>query len=142
MNVFAILASWLQQNSIDPNAIKLSIMAVTGLAKDALHIYVGLMAFLLIAAFRDARLGSKLALFTVLLAAGAGEAVDHSLDYMIPHGEFHLDDGHWHDIWNTCFWPIVLFLLARFMRLNPARKAEEGSGTPPESGNGADEPLE
>jgi len=26
-------------------------------------------------------------------------------------------DRNWHDIWNTCFWPAVLFILARYTRL-------------------------
>ena len=27
------------------------------------------------------------------------------------------DAAHWHDIWNTMFWPAVLFGLARFTRI-------------------------
>ncbi|HEU0100117.1 MAG TPA: hypothetical protein VFQ67_15260 [Allosphingosinicella sp.] len=94
---------------------KVALVQLLGLPKDALHIYVGLAVFLLAAALSRRSLASRLPIAAVAAAALAGEIWDlldtHSAGAR-PHW-----DRNWHDIWNTCFWPAVLFVLARYTRL-------------------------
>jgi hypothetical protein len=94
---------------------KLWIAASAGLPKDALHIYVGLTVFLVAAALLRDRLGSWRPLAAVVAAALAGEAWDVADTWGA--GQTVAWARNWHDIWNTCFWPTVLFLLARYTRL-------------------------
>lgn len=94
---------------------KIALVQLFGLPKDALHIYVGLAVFLASAALFRRPLGSWLPIAAVVVAAAAGEAwdlIDTSASGARPHW-----DRNWHDVWNTCFWPAVLFLLARYTRL-------------------------
>jgi hypothetical protein len=96
-------------------SIKLAIVAHTGLSKDALHIYVGLSVYVLVALFVKKSMRSLLPVAAVAVLACAGELVDI------------IDDvrslGYWrweaslHDIANTLAWPVVLCLLARYTRL-------------------------
>ncbi|MFS2110032.1 hypothetical protein ACCC88_10120 [Sphingomonas sp. Sphisp140] len=86
-----------------------------GLAKDALHIYVGLTLFLGAALAFRWPLRSWKPLAVVLAAALLGEAWDLR-DSLVHHTRIDLW-GNWHDIWNTMFWPVVLLLLARTTRL-------------------------
>ena len=90
---------------------KLWLMQLLGLPKDALHIYVGLAIFLLSAALFRWPLRSWKPLGAVVAAAFAGEAWDIIDNWRI--GVAPLWGRSWHDIWNTCFWPSVLFLVAR-----------------------------
>ena len=120
---------------LDPNMIKLWLVSQSGLAKDALHIYVGMLLFVGIALTRARRLRSKLAWGVVFCAAIAGELMDGWVEH---HGGLVQPPGaHWHDIWNTLFWPTALFLLARSGALGPPPVA-----VTPASGDDADEPLE
>lgn len=85
------------------------------LSKDALHIYVGLAVFLLVVAVARKGLRSGLAMLAVVLVAVAGELLDL-------RDEFRLHERiKWlaslHDLVNTCFWPLVLWLLARYTRV-------------------------
>jgi hypothetical protein len=100
-------------------SIKLAIITHTGLSKDALHVYVGLSIYLLVALFVKKSMRSLLPVAAVAAVACAGEVVDM------------IDDirslGYWrwgasvHDIGNTLVWPVVLFLLARYTRLIGSR---------------------
>jgi hypothetical protein len=94
---------------------KLWLAASSGLPKDALHIYVGLTAFLLAAALMRVPLRSWRPLAAVLLVALAGEAWD--VADTLRAGQPVASARNWHDVWNTCFWPAMLFLLARYTRL-------------------------
>ncbi len=94
---------------------KLAAIEATNLSKDALHIYVGLgvMLFVVIVLRKSLRDWQPLA--AVLLAALAGEIWDVADTYT--HGGTPCFDANWKDIWNTLFWPAVLFGLARFTRV-------------------------
>ena len=94
---------------------KLSIMALVDLPKDALHIYVGLLVFLAAAALLKRPLGSRIPILAVLLVALAGELWD-VIDTANAREQIHWW-RNWHDVWNTMFWPTVLFLLARYTRV-------------------------
>ena len=94
---------------------KIWLSQAIGLPKDALHIYVGLIVFLLAAALFRQPLRGRFPILAVIAAALAGEAWDivetHAAGQRIAWWR------SWHDVWNTCFWPGVLFLLARFTRV-------------------------
>ena len=94
---------------------KVAVAAALGLPKDALHIYVGLFVFLVAAALFRRPLSSWLPLVAVLVAALAGELWD-LIDTWNAGGRPVLL-RNWHDVWNTLFWPVVLFLLARYTRV-------------------------
>lgn len=94
---------------------KLSLAAWAGLPKDALHIYVGMAVFLLAAALLRAPLRSWRPLAAVVIAALVGEAWDVADTWSA--GQKVAWWRNWHDVWNTCFWPTILFLLARYTRL-------------------------
>lgn len=92
-------------------AIKLAIVSVLGLSKDALHVYTGLAVFLVTAVVLRKPLRSFLPLFIVIAVAVSGELLDRHDDIA--------SLGHWrwqaslHDVLNTLFWPSVLWFLAR-----------------------------
>jgi len=94
---------------------KLWIMHMAGLPKDALHIYVGLLVFLAAAALTKRPLGSRVPILAVLLVALAGELWD-VVDTINAHKRIFWW-RNWHDVWNTMFWPTMLFLLARYTRV-------------------------
>lgn len=94
---------------------KAFVLEATDLSKDALHIYVGLGAMLLVViAFRKP-MSDWRPLAAAGLAAVAGELWDLIDTFM--HGGAPRWSGNWKDVWNTMFWPTILFGLARFTRV-------------------------
>ena len=90
-------------------------MEASNLGKDALHVYVGLAVMLLVViAFRRS-LGDWRPLAAVALASVAGEVWDVIDTWS--HGGSPRWDANWKDIWNTMFWPTILFGLARFTKV-------------------------
>jgi hypothetical protein len=98
---------------------KLSVIEATGLEKDALHIYFGLALFLFVRLVWRARGGWLVAWLAVLAMACGGEWLDLTAE--ASRSAIQPDAAHWHDIWNTMFWPTVLLLVSRW--LQPAAKA-------------------
>ena len=94
---------------------KLVLMDATDLAKDALHIYVGLGVMLIVAIAFKRSLSDWRPLAAVALASVAGEIWD--VVDTFAHGATPRWNANWKDIWNTMFWPTVLFGLARFTRV-------------------------
>lgn len=96
-------------------ALKLDIVGLTGLSKDALHVYVGLGVWLLAAALFRRSITTLRPWLAVLIVAMGIEAFDAFDDWV------QLGRWRWkaslHDVVNTVFWPTVLALLARFTRL-------------------------
>lgn len=96
-------------------SLKLLVIQATGLSRDALHVYLGMLVFLLSAAILRKRIGSPAPWVAATVAACALEALDARDDMQL--------FGHWrigasaHDIVNTMFWPTVLFLIARYSRM-------------------------
>jgi hypothetical protein len=96
-------------------SFKHEVVQFAALSKDALHIYVGLIIFLVVAAIARKGLRSGVAVLAVLVVAVAGEVLDLRDEW---HSREHLN--WWasiHDLVNTCFWPLVLWLLARYTRI-------------------------
>jgi hypothetical protein len=96
-------------------SLKLDVVAATGLSKDALHVYLGLAAWLLGAALFRRSITSLRPWLVALAVAGIIEGFDAFDDWM------QLGRWRWraslHDVINTVFWPTVLALLARYTRL-------------------------
>ena len=91
---------------------KLWLGGLIGLSKDALHVYVGLTVFLLTALLFRVPLRDVRPLAAVFLVAIAGEIWD-LLERVSPDQD-PFWAANWHDLWNTMFWPTMLFVLARF----------------------------
>lgn len=102
---------------------KLWVIALTGLSKDALHVYVGLTLFFGSALLFKWSLAGWRPWTVVLLAAVSGEAWDIS-DRLVSAVPVDLA-GDWHDIWNTMFWPSVILILARTTRIFAASGAHQ-----------------
>ena len=92
---------------------KLSIVTASGLGKDALHIYFGLALFLAVRLVWRRRGGGLIAWGAVLVMACGGEWLD--LQAEIGRSAIQPDAAHWHDIWNTMFWPTVLLIVGRWL---------------------------
>jgi hypothetical protein len=90
---------------------KLWLSVHTGLAKDSLHIYIGLLVLFGSARLFGWRVGAWQPWLIVAAAALAGEAWD--LRDRLVIGATIDFRGNWHDIWNTLFWPSAITLLAR-----------------------------
>ncbi len=92
---------------------KLSIVSSVGLGKDALHIYFGLALFLAVRLVWRRRGGGLIAWGAVLVTACGGEWLD--LQAEIGRSAIQPDAAHWHDIWNTMFWPTMLLIVGRWL---------------------------
>jgi hypothetical protein len=94
---------------------KIFLSEVTNLGKDALHIYVGLAVMLLVVVALKKPLSDWRPIAAVALASVAGEIWD-VID-TFSHGGTPKWNANWKDVWNTMFWPTVLFGLARFTKI-------------------------
>ena len=92
---------------------KLWLMNLTGLSKDALHVYVGLAVFLGMALIFRLPLRDWRPLAAAFLAAIVGEIWD-VIDRLRPDRD-PLWASNWHDLWNTMFWPTMIFLIVRLL---------------------------
>ncbi|MPW43496.1 hypothetical protein [Acinetobacter guerrae] len=91
---------------------KIYIVHFTHLARDALHIYAGLLVFLCVAFLDKRQLKSVWALVAVMFIAMGAELLDARDDF-INYGYWRFD-ASLHDLLNTIFWPLVLWLIAKF----------------------------
>lgn len=101
-------------------ATKLAIMHFTGLSKDALHVYVGLIVFLSVAVLLNKPLRFTIPWLSVLLVATLGEVVDRH-DDMVMLGYWRITASI-HDVVNTLFWPTVFLIMAKYRVLFKSAK--------------------
>ena len=118
---------------LDFQQFKTVALDVTGLGKDALHIYAGMALFLGVRLLWRWRGGWTLAWLVVLAMACTAEWID--LKAEAANAALQPDAAHWHDIWNTMFWPTVLLLVGRWLQPKPKPKADVSSDL-------ADQPFE
>ncbi len=104
-----IPAEWAQEFQIWKSVI----VNETGLAKDALHIYAGLAIFILVRLLWRWRFGWSIAWITAMIVAVGTEFLDIAAEGS--HNLQRPNAAHWHDIWNTMFWPSVLAIFGRWM---------------------------
>ena len=96
-------------NTSQYQLLKIHILSVIHLSKDAIHIYLGLSIFFLWILIARKTIRSFKAIIPVLIVAVVMEALDLKDDYT--------SFGHlrWgasiHDILNTVFWPFLIVLL-------------------------------
>lgn len=92
--------------------LKTIIVDHVGLAKDALHVYVALIVFLVACKVFRWPASSLKPWLVVLVITLMGELLDlrHSLDRGFPI----VPSYHWTDLWNTMLVPTVLVLVARY----------------------------
>ena len=107
----------------DLQTLKIYLLDLTGLGKDALHIYAGLALFIAVRLAWRWRGGWFVAWLAVLGLASGVEWLDMLAEGKI--GAIQPDPAHWHDIWNSMVWPTVLLLVGRW--LNP-RTVVKASG--------------
>ncbi|AXY55687.1 hypothetical protein CDG60_03210 [Acinetobacter chinensis] len=91
---------------------KIYIVNFTDLARDALHIYAGLAVYLIVALLHKRQLKSHFAIWAVVLVAVGCELFD-ARDDLINHGYWRVG-ASLHDIVNTLFWPLIIWLSVRF----------------------------
>lgn len=90
------------------------LVTASDLGKDALHIYFGLALFMLVRLAWRWRGGWVAAWLAVLVMACGGEWLDMTVEFS--NAAIQPDAAHWHDIWNTMFWPTVLLLVGRWLQ--------------------------
>lgn len=100
---------------------KFWLVDATGLAKDALHIHVGLIVFFVVALVFRWPLRSWKPWLAVLVVTLAGEAWD--MWDSLADGRRILPAANWKDVWNTMLWPSAILLLARFTKLFQSRSS-------------------
>ncbi|MBA4747154.1 MAG: hypothetical protein H2056_00420 [Sphingopyxis sp.] len=110
------------QLSADFQAVKLVLVEGSGLAKDALHVHFGLAVFVAARLLWRWRYGWAVAWLAALCVALGGEWLDLRGEALI--GALQPDSAHWHDVWNTMFWPTVLALLGRWLQPTPTSPRE------------------
>lgn len=96
---------------------KVYVETLTGLDRDALHIYVGILVFLLgllitRPVFKRHATRLNVALLMATFFALLGEYLD--LSYHYPHVTGDHLRASIHDMVNTCFWPYLLYALNRW----------------------------
>jgi hypothetical protein len=107
-------------------ARKVSVIDATGLDKDALHIYFGLTLFLTVRLLWRWRGGWFAAWLAVLAMACGGEWLDLTAEYS--NSAIQPDAAHWHDIWNTMFWPTMLLFIGRWLQPRIKAPVDAGGG--------------
>ena len=85
---------------------------VTSLSRDALHIYIGLAVLLLAVVLWKKPLSDWRPIALVVLASLSGP-IWRYVD-TLSHGGTPRWHADWLDVWQTLFWPTILFGLARF----------------------------
>ena len=91
------------------------VIDATDLAKDALHVHVGLLVFFAAALLLRWPLRSGKPWAAALVAALAGEIWDIA-DMALAGAVLDLA-ANWHDVWNTLLWPTIITVLARSTRV-------------------------
>ena len=90
------------------------LVTASDLSKDALHIYFGLALFMLVRLAWRWRGGWVAAWLAVLVMACSGEFLDMAAEF--GNASIQPDAAHWHDIWNTMFWPTVLLVAGQWLQ--------------------------
>lgn len=116
---------------------KIWLVDVTGVSRDALHIYVAIALFLTVRILFRGWPGTVIALLVVAGAALTGEWLDHQVEML--NGGLCDRAEHWHDLRNTMFGPFVLALALPLLRSGRRKPPEPET---PVSGENAERSLE
>lgn len=116
---------------------KTEVIDVTGLAKDALHVHIGLLVFVLVRLCWRWRGGWLIAWLAALAFALGGEWLDLRAEQA--GGSIPPDADHWHDIWNTMLWPTLLLLVGRWLQPRRPAPAPPTATPDPDEGSSVDQ---
>jgi hypothetical protein len=119
----------------DFQQLKLVLLDLTGLSRDALHIYAGMAAFVAARLIWRWRGGWMVAWLAALAVAYGAEWLDMQAEND-PGSLLKPEPDHWHDIWNTMVWPTVLLLVGHWLHTRPKTRADHAL-----SGGLADQPA-
>lgn len=108
----------------DLQLLKIYLLDLTGLSRDALHVYAGLTVFVAVRLLWRWRGGWFAAWLAALGLALSIEWLD--IRAFGDPGTPQPDPNNWHDIWNTMVWPTVLLLFGPW--LQPRRQPQSKSG--------------
>lgn len=108
--------------------LKIALSDMTGLAKDALHVHIGLGIFIAVRLLWRRRYGWLLAWIAALAAALGGEWFD--LRSQFGDGPLTPNTAHWHDVWNTMLWPTLLAIIGRWLQPRATQRVEPGGDAP------------
>jgi hypothetical protein len=100
--------------------LKVFMVELSGLSKDALHIHFGLLLFVAAHLVLRRGVGSLAPWFIVLALALVNETVDALSGTPRLPTQDPLPD-HLRDMFNTMLWPTLIMLWGRFMRARPPR---------------------
>ena len=115
---------------------KTQVVDATGFSMDALHVHVGMIAYLGICVVLGRKAFHWLPAFLVLLLAMAGEAME--LQGMWSLGLAANVPEHIHDIANTVFLPALITFLARYTTLFEKNSGDETEPVAPAAGSDGD----
>ena len=102
---------------VDLQLFKQFMIDGTGLGKDALHVYAGLILFVGVRMVWRRRGGWVLGWLAALSVALLVEYLDMRTELI--EANLQPDAEHWKDIWNTMFWPSVLLILGPWLQPRP-----------------------
>lgn len=102
--------------------LKIFILSLTDLSRDAMHMHVGLAIFMLIWLLWRWRGARLIAWLFALAAALCGEYLDHG-EYVGQVPDY-IWEEHWRDIFSTMLWPTILALFIGFLP-NLTREKDE-----------------
>jgi len=90
--------------------LKILILEITYLSRDAMHVHVGMAIFILVWLLWRWRGARLIAWLAALAAALGGEWLDHQIvGEVVPD---YIWTEHWRDIFSTMLWPTILSLFA------------------------------
>jgi hypothetical protein len=101
----------------DLQLLKLYLLDLTGLGRDALHIYAGMAVFIAVRLLWRREGGWAFAWLAALALALGIEWLDIRAFGM--EGVPQPDPNNWHDIWNTMVLPTVLLLVGPWLQPRP-----------------------
>jgi hypothetical protein len=107
---------------------KTDMVEASGLAKDALHIHIGLLLFVVVRLLWRGRGGWWAAWIAALAAALGGEWLDMRAEAM--RSALQPDAAHWHDVWNTMLWPTALLIVGRWLHPRAKPMADDPAIVP------------
>lgn len=101
-------------------SLKIEIVNLLDMSKDAIHLHIGMFIFLASILILRRQRVSIIYLIPVFIVASIMEILDLSDDFR-SLGHFNWANSL-HDIINTCFWPVLIFLLLKYKKITVTKE--------------------